>query len=77
MALPGILITAALFLRALQKIFTGETRGQSPGFTDLHPSETISAGILLVLSVVIGVFPRPLLDLIEPAAHALIGLVGR
>ncbi|ASX03498.1 MULTISPECIES: complex I subunit 4 family protein [Mycobacterium] len=76
-ALPGILITAALFLRALQKIFTGETRGQSPGFTDLHPSETISAGILLVLSVVIGVFPRPLLDLIEPAAHALIGLVGR
>ena len=76
-ALPGILITAALFLRALQRVFTGETRGHSPGFTDLYPSELLSAGILLTLSVAIGVFPRPLLDLIEPAAHALIGLVGR
>ncbi|WP_074021280.1 complex I subunit 4 family protein [Mycobacterium intracellulare] len=76
-ALPGILITAALFLRALQQVFTGDTRGHSPGFTDLYPSETISAAILLVLSVLIGVFPRPLLDIIEPAAHALISLVGR
>ncbi|WP_293003936.1 NADH-quinone oxidoreductase subunit M [Mycobacterium sp.] len=76
-ALPGILITAAVFLRALQRVFTGDTRGHSPGFTDLHPSELLSAGLLLALSVAIGVFPRPLLDLIEPAAHALIGLVGR
>lgn len=76
-ALPGIVITAALFLRALQRVFTGDTRGHSPGFTDLYPSEILSAGVLLALSVAIGVFPRPLLDLIEPAAHELIGLVGR
>jgi NADH-quinone oxidoreductase subunit M len=76
-ALPGILITAALFLRALQRIFTGETRGSSTGFTDLSGRELASAGTLLVLSLVIGVFPRPLLKLIEPAADALIGLVGR
>ncbi|WP_131810810.1 complex I subunit 4 family protein, partial [Mycobacterium intracellulare] len=76
-ALPGILVTAALFLLALQRIFTGETRGHSVGFADLRYSETCSVGMLLALSVAIGVFPRPLLDLIEPAAHALVGLVGR
>lgn len=76
-ALPGILITAALFLRALQRMFTGGTRGHAGGFADLRPSEIWSAGTLLVLSVVIGLFPRPLLGLIEPAADALIGLVGR
>ena len=76
-ALPGILITAALFLLALQRIFTGETREHSVGFADLHPSEIWSVGMLLALSVAIGVFPRPLLDLIEPAAHTLVGLVGR
>ena len=61
----------------LFRSFTGDTRGHSLGFTDLYPSELLAAGILLALSVAIGVFPRPLLDLIEPAAHALIDLVGR
>lgn len=76
-ALPGILITAALFLRALQRIFTGDTRGHSQGFLDLRLCEIGSAGALLTLSVVIGIFPRPLLDLIEPASRSLIELVGR
>ena len=76
-ALLGILVTAALFLRALQRIFTGETRGVSMGFTDLRPAELWSVGALLVLSVGIGVLPRLLLDLIEPAANAVSTLVGR
>lgn len=76
-AVLGILITAALFLRALQQIFTGTTRGRSTGFDDLHPTELWSVGILLTLSVLIGVFPRPLLEVIEPASEVLIDLVGR
>jgi NADH-quinone oxidoreductase subunit M len=75
-ALPGILITAALFLRALQRIFTGQTRGLAERFVDLNVAELSSAGTLLALSLAIGVFPRPLLDIIEPAAHGLVGLVG-
>lgn len=76
-ALVGILITSALFLRALQRVFTGETRGQSTGFLDLRPSEMWAVAPLLVLSLAIGVFPRPLLALIEPAARTLVELVGR
>ena len=76
-AVVGILITAALFLRALQRIFTGHTRGKSTWFGDLHPAELWSVGSLLLLSVLIGVFPRPLLDVIEPASEVLIDLVGR
>ncbi|MFZ5848362.1 MAG: complex I subunit 4 family protein [Actinomycetota bacterium] len=76
-ALVGILITAALFLRALQRIFTGETRGRSAGFTDLRPAEIWSVGPLLLLSLLIGVLPRPLLDVIEPAAEVAVELVGR
>ncbi|MBY0291269.1 MAG: NADH-quinone oxidoreductase subunit M [Mycobacteriaceae bacterium] len=76
-ALPGILITAALFLRAFQRVFTGPTGGHSPGFADLRSNEMIPVATLLALTVAIGVFPRPLLDLIEPAADALIGLLGR
>lgn len=77
LALPGILITAALFLLASQRLLTGKTRGLSTGFSDLNTNEALSIGSLLVLSVVIGVFPRFLLDIIEPAASGVVNLVGR
>lgn len=76
-ALVGILITAALFLRALQRIFTGPTRASSVGFGDLRPAELWAVGPLLALSLLIGVLPRPLLDVIEPAAEVVVQLVGR
>ena len=76
-ALPGILITAALFLRSFQRLFTGATAGLSEGFTDLRRFEIWPPATLLALSVVIGLLPRVLLDTIEPAAHTLVTLVGR
>jgi NADH-quinone oxidoreductase subunit M len=81
-AVPGILITAALFLRALQRIFTGPLRlpggpGTPAALRDLTASEAAGIVPLLALAVVIGVAPRFVLDLIEPAARTLIHLVGR
>ncbi len=76
-ALLGILLTAALFLRALQQIFTGETRGASLGFADLRATELWAVVPLLALSLAIGILPRPLLAVIEPASQTLITLVGR
>ncbi|MBK0868800.1 NADH-quinone oxidoreductase subunit M [Saccharopolyspora sp. HNM0986] len=82
LALLGILITAGLFLRVVHRIFLGELRvPDSPGaareFTDLRVSETTAIVPLLALAVVIGVLPRFLLDVIEPASTTLIGLVSR
>jgi NADH-quinone oxidoreductase subunit M len=76
-ALLGILVTAALFLRALQRMLTGQTRGRSLRFEDLRVTELLSVGSLLLLSLLIGVLPRPLLDVIEPAADVVVRLVGR
>ncbi|RFA15525.1 oxidoreductase [Subtercola boreus] len=71
-ALPGILITAVLLLRAFQRIFTGPTENLSPGFADLRRHETIPLAILMGLSVIVGVFPGPLLALIQPAARIVV-----
>lgn len=76
-ALLGILITAALFLRALQQVFTGELTGKSIGFADLGSREVCATGILLGFSLLIGIFPAPLLAVIDPASSALITLLGR
>ena len=77
LALPGILVTAALFLRALQRIFTGATGGRSEGFGDLRAAETWAVAPLLLAALLLGVLPRPLLDVIEPAAGAVAQMVGR
>ena len=71
-ALLGILVTAALFLRALQALLTGETRGRSVGFADLRARETWAVVPLLALAVVIGVAPRPLLSVVEPASASVV-----
>ncbi|MEP6629335.1 MAG: NADH-quinone oxidoreductase subunit M [Lapillicoccus sp.] len=76
-ALLGILITAALFLRALQRVFTGELIGKAVGFADLRGREVGATGTLLALSLLIGVYPAPLLAVIEPAASTVVSLLGR
>jgi NADH-quinone oxidoreductase subunit M len=77
LALPGILLTAALFLRAVQRLLTGPTTGRAVGFADVRPREAVSAGGLLVLALVLGVLPWPLLDLITPGSSSLVDLVSR
>ncbi|TQM09826.1 complex I subunit 4 family protein [Pseudonocardia kunmingensis] len=81
-AVTGILITAGLFLLALQRLFLGPLRTpDAPGtprpFADLHASEIVAIVPLLALATVIGVLPRFLLDVIEPASRALVELVAR
>lgn len=70
--LLGIVLTAALFLRMLQKIFLGPLPERWRGWPDLSPTETAILGALLVAVVVIGVFPFWLLDVIDAAASAFV-----
>ena len=81
-AVVGILLTAGLFLVALSRMLLGEVRHpDAPGtprpFPDLRTRELAAIVPLLVLATVIGVVPRFLLDLVEPAARAVNELVAR
>jgi NADH-quinone oxidoreductase subunit M len=79
LAMLGILITAALFLLALQRVFLGSRRLPStvPEFADARPSELSAITPLLVGALVIGLLPRFLLDVIEPGARVVVELVAR
>jgi NADH-quinone oxidoreductase subunit M len=71
--LVGIVITAALFLRMLQKLFLGSLPEKWLRFSDLDRAETAALGSLLALVVVIGVTPAWLLDVIDRTAGRLLG----
>ncbi|MBM7509703.1 complex I subunit 4 family protein [Nocardioides salarius] len=76
-ALLGILLMTAVLLRAVQQLLTGPVSGLAEGFADLRAREWAPIAVLLVLAVAIGLAPRPLLDLLEPAAAAAAALVSR
>lgn len=74
--LLGILITAALFLQMVQAIFFGEPSERSKGFSDIGGAHTWPLAGLLLPVVVIGVYPRWLLDVINAATTILIPSAG-
>ena len=77
LALLGILITAGLFLAALHRIFLGPTAEKFSAMADTTRTETLAIVPLLALSVLIGLFPRVLLDIVEPASRMAVQLVAR
>jgi NADH-quinone oxidoreductase subunit M len=77
LAFLGILITAALFLLALQRIFLGEPSGEHTAVADLRVHEAVAVIPLLAFSLVLGIFPRFVLDVIEPASRHVVDLVAR
>lgn len=75
-AVLAIVVSAGLYLRALQRVFLGPLRGPaSVAMTDITRPEALAVAPLLAWSIAIGVAPRFLLDVIEPSARALSGLV--
>ena len=71
--LLGILITAALFLQLLQRIFLGKLPVRWAAWRDLRPIELLSLASLLVFVVVIGVAPAWLITVIDASVRPLIG----
>jgi NADH-quinone oxidoreductase subunit M len=67
-AVVGIVITAALFLLALQRAFMGETPEPLRGLPDLHLREALAVAPLVALFVALGVYPRLALDVIHAAS---------
>ncbi|MFB4310844.1 NuoM family protein [Actinomadura sp. GTD37] len=77
LAITGILITAALFLRVLHRAVLGPPGELTARVTDVRRPELAALAPLLVLSLLVGVAPRGLLDTIEPLSAAVVALVGR
>ena len=74
--LLGILVTAALFLQLLQRVFLGERPARWDDLRDLVPAERATLYGLLALVVVLGVAPGPMLDTIAASAELLLAGVG-
>ncbi len=72
-ALVGLVITAALFLRMIQRAFLGGLPERWASWPELSRTEMAALAPVLALVVLIGVAPAWVLDVIDTAASRLLG----
>ena len=68
-ATAGIILAAIYILWMYQRTMTGPVREEVADMPDLRPRELWAVGPLIALLIVFGVYPKPLLDVINPAVH--------
>jgi NADH-quinone oxidoreductase subunit M len=68
-ATASIILAAIYILWMYQRTMTGPVREEVSGMPDLQARELWAVGPLIALIVVLGVYPKPVLDVINPAVH--------
>jgi NADH-quinone oxidoreductase subunit M len=74
-AASGVILAAVYLLWAYQRVFHGEPDEENASISDLSWREGLVMAPLLGLIVFLGVYPKPMLDRIEPAVHKLVAHV--
>ena len=72
----GILITAAFMLWMIQRVLLGKLNPRWESLKDMNVREIIMLAPMVVLMVLFGVWPKPMLDLFNAATENILHLVG-
>ena len=65
----GIILAAIYILWMYQRVAGGPVRDQVAGMKDLRARELLAVAPLVVLLVGVGFYPKPVLDIINPAVR--------
>ncbi len=74
-ATANIILAAVYILWMYQRVAGGPVRDQVAGMTDLKLRETLAVAPLIGLVIFVGVYPKPVLDIINPAVRVTMAQV--
>jgi NADH-quinone oxidoreductase subunit M len=74
-AATGVVLAALYLLWAYQRVFHGPAVGDNADMQDLRATEFLGILPLVALAIIMGVWPKPFLDRIEPSVDQLIAHV--
>ncbi len=71
----SIILSAVYTLNMIQKVFFGNTNSLTATGKDILTNEKFALSILVVLIVVIGVYPKPFLELTESTVQSILSMM--
>lgn len=71
-----MILSAVYMLRSFQRTMLGEVNGNTHSFIDLKGNEKIVLYPIVVMVILIGVYPTPLLKISEPAVENLMTIIS-
>jgi len=69
-------LTAGYILRMVQRIFLGPFNTKWEGLTEINGREIFTLVPLGILTILVGVYPKPLVDIISATLENLIRVMG-
>ncbi len=75
-AAAGVILSALYLLWAYQRVFHGEPSEENRSFGELRLKEAAVMAPLAVLIVFCGLYPKPMLDRIQPSVDALVAHIA-
>ena len=76
-AASALVLSAIYILWTYQRMMTGPVKPDTERLRDLVPREIIVVAPLIALLVVLGVYPKPVLDVINPAVSHTLTTIGQ
>jgi NADH-quinone oxidoreductase subunit M len=76
-ATGGVVLASLYLLWAYQRVFHGPAEGDNADVPDLRLREGLVLAPLLALIVALGVYPKPVIERMEPAVDALVEHIER
>jgi NADH-quinone oxidoreductase subunit M len=67
-----IILGAVYTLNMIKRVFYGEVNGLTAGVTDIKMNEKLALSVIVLLIVIIGVYPKPVLDMTKEAADFIL-----
>ena len=68
-ATANIILSAVYILWMYQRVAGGPVRERVAGMADLRPREVLAVAPLIAAIIFVGVYPKPVLDIINPAVR--------
>jgi len=71
-ATAGVVFAAVYMLWMFQRVFTGAPKGENAKISDVNLREVVVVAPLLLASLAIGLYPKPVLERIEPTVRRVV-----
>ncbi|HEY3376543.1 MAG TPA: NADH-quinone oxidoreductase subunit M [Armatimonadota bacterium] len=75
-ACTGILITSIYVLRLLRRVFFGQLNPQLAHMEDAKTTEWVALAMTCCVIIAVGVWPKPMIDIISSAVQPVVNIVG-